>query len=74
MEVSDEKVKAEVEKRMPIIKDAIIDIISSKESNFIRSPEGRETLRLEIIRRINTILVEGGVRNIYFTEFIVQST
>ncbi len=74
MEVSDEKVKAEVERRMPIIKDAVIDVISSKASDFVRTPEGRESLRLEIIRRINAILVEGGVRNIYFTEFVVQST
>ena len=74
MEVSDEKVKAEVDKRLPIIKDAVIDVISSKTSDFVKSPEGRESLRLELIRRINVILVEGGVRNIYFTEFVVQST
>ncbi|RMH01426.1 MAG: flagellar basal body protein FliL [Aquificota bacterium] len=73
-ELSDEKVRQEVEKRMPIIKDAIIDVISSKTSSFVRTPEGRESLRLELIKRINTILIEGGLRNIYFTEFVVQTT
>jgi Flagellar basal body-associated protein len=63
-----------VEKRLPIIKDAIIDVISSKTSDFVRTPEGREALRLELIRRLNIILVEGGVRNIYFTEFVVQTS
>ncbi|MEN3028122.1 MAG: flagellar basal body-associated FliL family protein [Aquificaceae bacterium] len=74
LELSNEKVRQEVERRLPIIKDAIIDIISSKTSSFVRTPEGRENLRLELIRRINTILFEGGVRNIYFTEFVVQTT
>jgi flagellar FliL protein len=74
LELSNEKVKREVDKRMPIIKDAIIDVISSKTSDFVRTPEGREALRLELIRRLNIILVEGGVRNIYFTEFVVQTS
>ncbi|SHK13396.1 flagellar basal body-associated FliL family protein [Thermocrinis minervae] len=72
LELSDEKTRLEVEKRLPIIKDAVIDVLSSKTSTFVKSPEGRESLRLELIRRINTILVEGGVRNVYFTEFVVQ--
>jgi len=74
LELSNEKVRQEVDKRLPIIKDAIIDVISSKTSSFVRTPEGRESLRLELIKRINTILFEGGVRNIYFTEFVVQTT
>jgi flagellar FliL protein len=74
LELSNEKVKQEVDKRMPIIKNAIIDVISSKTSDFVRTPEGREALRLELIKRLNIILVEGGVRNIYFTEFVVQTS
>ncbi|WP_448584297.1 flagellar basal body-associated FliL family protein [Thermocrinis sp.] len=74
LELSNEKVRQEVDKRLPIIKDAIIDVISSKTSDFVRTPEGRESLRLELIKRLNIILVEGGVRNIYFTEFVVQTS
>jgi flagellar FliL protein len=44
LELSNEKVKQEVDKRMPIIKDAIIDVISSKTSDFVRTPEGRKAL------------------------------
>lgn len=44
LELSDEKVRQEVEKRLPIIKDAIIDVISSKTSSFVKTPEGRENL------------------------------
>jgi len=74
LELSNEKVRQEVDKRLPIIKDAIIDVISSKTSDFVKTPEGRESLRLELIKRLNIILVEGGVRNIYFTEFVVQTS
>ncbi len=74
LELSDQEVTKEVEKRLPIVKDAVIDILSSKTYSDIRTPEGREKLRFELIKRINTILVKGGVRNLYFTEFVVQST
>ena len=74
LELSDQEVTKEVEKRLPIVKDAVIDILSSKTYSDIRTPEGKEKLRFELIKRINTILVKGGVRNLYFTEFVVQST
>ncbi len=73
MEVSAPEVVMEVQKREPIIRDAIIEILSNKTSRELRSPEGREQLKLEIIKRVNTILVQGGVRNVYFTEFVVQA-
>ncbi len=73
LEVSSPEVITEVQKREPIIRDAIIEILSNKTSRELRSPEGREQLKLEIIKRINTVLVQGGIRNVYFTEFVVQA-
>lgn len=73
LELSNEKVQQEVVKRLPIIKDAVINLLSSKTYDEIRTPEGKEELRLELIKRINAILITGGVQNIYFTQFIVQS-
>jgi flagellar FliL protein len=73
LELSNQKVEKEVVKRLPIIKDAVINLLSSKTYDEIRTPEGKEELRLELIKRINAILVTGGVQNIYFTQFIVQS-
>jgi len=73
LELSNQKVEQEVVKRLPIIKDAVINLLSSKTYDEIRTPEGKEELRLELIKRINAILVTGGVQNIYFTQFIVQS-
>ncbi|MDQ7082638.1 MAG: flagellar basal body-associated protein FliL [Aquificota bacterium] len=73
LELASPEVVTEVQKREPIIRDAVIEILSNKTSRELRSPEGREQLKLEIIKRINTILVQGGIRNVYFTEFVVQA-
>ncbi|GAB6066532.1 flagellar basal body-associated FliL family protein [Aquifex pyrophilus] len=72
LEVANQQVLQEVQKKEPVIRDAIIEIVSSKTSNELRTPEGREELKLEILKRINTILAKGGVRNVYFTEFVIQ--
>jgi flagellar FliL protein len=74
MEVQDEKVKEEATKRMPQIKDAINTLLFTKTSEELKSPEGVERLKEEIIRRTNAILPAGGVKDVYFTEFIIQTS
>ena len=36
------------------------------------SVEGKEVLRNEIIRRLNSFLDQGKVAEVYFTDFVVQ--
>jgi flagellar FliL protein len=74
MEVQDEKVKEEAAKRMPQIKDAINTLLFTKTSEELKSPEGIEKLKEEIIKRTNAILPLGGVKDVYFTEFIIQTS
>ncbi|HIC87496.1 MAG TPA: flagellar basal body-associated FliL family protein [Aquificae bacterium] len=74
LELDNLQVQEQVEQRLPQIKDAIISLISSRTSNEIKTPEGQEKLKEEILKRINAILPAGGVRNVYFTEFIIQSS
>ena len=74
LELDNQKVQQQVEQRLPEIKDAIISLISSKTSSEIKTPEGQEKLKEEILKRVNAILPAGGVRNVYFTEFIIQSS
>ncbi|NPA14491.1 MAG: hypothetical protein GXN97_04830 [Aquificae bacterium] len=71
--VLNQKVQQQVQQFLPAIKDAIIDLISSKYYRDIRTPEGRERLKIEILKRINAILPDGGVMAVYFTTFIVQT-
>ncbi|MCX7760793.1 MAG: flagellar basal body-associated FliL family protein [Hydrogenothermaceae bacterium] len=74
MEVQDEKVKEEAIKRMPQIKDSINTLLFTKTSDELKSPEGIEKLKEEIIKRTNAILPLGGVKDVYFTEFIIQTS
>ncbi len=58
--------------RIPQINDAIIMVLSSKTVEEMLSPEGKLELRLELIRKLNNLLGPDSVRNIYFTQFVVQ--
>ena len=73
LELKDQKVQQEAQKRLPEIKDAITTLLLTKKSSDIRTPEGIEFLKEEIAKRVNAILPLGGVKNVYFTEFIIQT-
>ena len=72
LEMKDEKLSEELDKRLPQIKDAVLMIIPSKESREIDSVKGKIALRDELTEKINSLLTTGQITNIYFTEFIIQ--
>ncbi|WP_029521025.1 flagellar basal body-associated FliL family protein [Persephonella sp. IF05-L8] len=73
LELANEQVKQEVEKRLPQIKDSITTLLFTKTSRELRTAEGVEKLKEEILRRVNAILPLGGVKNVYFTDFVIQT-
>ena len=73
LEVQDNKIKAELEKRKPQVKDAITTLLFTKSSKELKTAEGIEQLKEEIIKRVNAILPIGGVKNVYFTDFVIQT-
>ncbi|ACO04334.1 MAG TPA: DUF4366 domain-containing protein [Persephonella sp.] len=73
LEIENEQVKMEVEKRLPQIKDAITTLLFTKNSRELKTAEGIELLKEEIIKRVNAILPLGGVKNVYFTDFVIQT-
>ena len=60
--------------REPMIRDAVIRVLSSKKTADVLIPEGKENLKQELVEAINEAigLPEGPVVAIYFTEFIIQ--
>ena len=58
--------------RLPQIRDLLLTLFTSKTFDDIRSPEGKQELREEIIARINQALDRDAVKAVYFTDFIVQ--
>ena len=73
LEIENEQVKMELEKRLPQIKDAITTLLITKTSEDLKTAEGMELLKEEIIKRVNALLPLGGVKNVYFTEFVIQT-
>jgi flagellar protein FliL len=60
--------------REPMIKDAIIRVLSSKKVEELLTSDGKEKLKEELVEAINEAigLEESPIVNIYFTEFIIQ--
>ncbi len=67
-----EKTAEEVTKRIPQIRDLIINVLASKTKEKIIEKEGKDQVRSEIINNINQLMTIGKIRNIYFQDFIIQ--
>ena len=72
LEVEYETVSAELSSRVPQIRDTILVLLSSKDSNTVRTTQGKFQLRDEITQRVNGLLSKSGIRSAYFTDFVVQ--
>lgn len=72
VEFVDAEPPAAFEARLPQIRDVILTLVTSKTFADIRTPEGKERLREDVIDRINHVLAQDAVKSVYFTEFIVQ--
>ena len=66
------EVPAAMQARLPQTRDLLLTLFTSKTFEEIRTPEGKQQLREEIIARVNQVLDRDLARAVYFTEFIVQ--
>jgi len=53
-------------------RDTIISLLSSKTSDQIMTPQGKDKLREEIRNRVNAILPKGKVSEVFIVDFVVQ--
>jgi len=58
--------------KLPAIRDALLVLLTSKESRSLRTIDGKMLVRDEIGGRINTIMKKGKIQQVFFTEFIIQ--
>jgi flagellar basal body-associated protein FliL len=72
LEVKDEKTKAEIDKRLPHLRNRLVFLLTSKAFADISSAQGKYQLQTEINKALNETLGAPLVRKTYFTEFIVQ--
>jgi len=72
LEMNAPEAAAEVAERMPQVKDTILLLVGNKSFSELQDLQGKIQLRAELINRINSVLVNGKVKRIYFTDFVVQ--
>jgi flagellar protein FliL len=57
---------------VPRIRDAILSVLTVCKANDLLTPEGKAQLKKNLIDALNRSVPDIGVREIYFTEFLVQ--
>ena len=72
MELNSPEVNAEVNENMSKIVDSILLLLSSKSFDDIYTVQGKFKLKDEITTRVNRFLVTGHVKDVYYTEFVIQ--
>ena len=58
--------------RLPQVRDRILMLLPSKRFADIASTEGKTALRDEMIGKLNGLFPGTVIKNIFFTEFVVQ--
>lgn len=64
--------KTDFQSKVPAIRDALLVLLSSKESQILRTVNGKRRVREEIMARVNGVMSKGKISNVYFTDFIIQ--
>ncbi len=72
LELEGEELSPELDTKKPVFRDVIIRILSSKSLEEISTIKGKEKLKEQIVSDLNTRLKDGKVKNVYFTDFVVQ--
>jgi flagellar FliL protein len=66
------KLAQELPQRKEQIRDIILKILSSKEKQDVDEETERQTVKDEIKKEINNVLVNGQIEEIYILEFIIS--
>ncbi len=72
LELNNSVVQPEVEDNRQKIMDSILVLLSSKTFEDVYSIQGKFKLKDEITTRVNRFLAVGHVKEVYFSEFLIQ--
>ncbi len=72
IELANAKLLELAKAKTPQMRDAIITLLTSKSSETLIAPEGKLQLKDEITIRLNQVMGEGNVKNVFLTEFVMQ--
>ena len=66
-----DETKAELEKRLPQLRDAVISVTSRKTREFLLGPDGKEQLRKEIFTRLNQYRAKK-IDDVFITDILIE--
>ncbi len=72
LDLNRKKAADQAAKRLPQLRDTIILTLSNKTGRELRTLEGKEALKVEIADKVGAILGEGSLRNVFFSDLVVQ--
>ena len=72
LELNGEELSIELDNKSPVVRDRIIRILSSKTLEEISSKKGKAKVSSQIMDTLNSMIADGEIRGIYFTEFVIQ--
>lgn len=72
LEAQEEATFEELTSKEPVVRDAVLKILSSYSVEQLGRLEARDSLRTEIRSSINGILDEGEIQRLYFTQYVLQ--
>ena len=58
---------------MPQVRNVIIDLFNSKRPADLASADGRDYLKEEIRNSLNSFMVSGKIKGVFFTNFALTS-
>jgi flagellar FliL protein len=71
IEVPNADTETELTQKMPQVRNTIIDLFNSKRPADLATSEGRNYLKDEIKNALNSFLVTGKVKGVFFTNFAI---
>jgi len=72
IELDNPELSVEMDHKKSLVRDIIIRSLSSKTFEEVSTMKGKDRLKDEIVNKINDVLADGQVKNIFFTDFVVQ--
>ncbi|PHS57846.1 MAG: flagellar basal body protein FliL [Sulfurimonas sp.] len=72
LELNGDELSLELDAKSPVIRDRVIRILSSKTLEEISSKKGKQKVSEQIMDTLNSMIKDGNVQGIYFTEFVIQ--
>jgi flagellar FliL protein len=72
LELTGADAKNELTARQSQLRDAVLAILTTKTLQDVQNLQGKNQLKTEILAALSKIVAPGKVKQIYFTDFVVQ--